>query len=124
MSRVAVVFFRDADGNVPVKDWLDTFVAKRGVEALAKCRVKLAYLANTGRDARRPHVDYLRNGIYELRARHRNANYRILFFYGSEVVAVAAHGLTKEATIPQQDIDIAIERKKIYEANTERHTCL
>ena len=53
----------------------------------------------------------MRDGIYELRARSGNINYRLLYFFHGQNVAVLAHGLTKEAEVPTADIERALERK-------------
>lgn len=74
-----------------------------------------------GHELRRPHADILRDGIHELRARVGNVNYRLLYFFHGKDIAVVAHGLTKEADIPARDIERAIERKRRYEQDPERH---
>ena len=40
-------------------------------------------------------------------------NYRILYFFCGQQVAVLAHSLTKEAAIPKLDIERALERKAL-----------
>lgn len=122
MPRTTVVFFKNMDGSVPVKLWLDEFVAKRNRKALIKCRGRLNYLAAQGRDARRPYADYLRDGIYELRAECGNVNYRLPYFFSGNAAVVIAHGLTKENKVPDKDIDLAIARKKAFESNPEGHS--
>lgn len=64
----------------------------------------------------------LRDGIYELRARSGNVNYRILYFFHGQNVAVLAHSLTKEAKVPKKDIERAIERKEAFGQDPEAHT--
>ena len=80
------------------------------------------FLSDLGHELRRPHADILRDGIYELRARSGNVNYRILYFYHGKNVAILAHGLTKEAKVPKQDIERVIERKATFEKDAERHS--
>ena len=75
-----------------------------------------------GHELRRPEADYLRDGVYELRARLGRVNYRILYFFHGANVAVLAHAITKEADVPAVDINRAIERRRRYEQNPERHT--
>ena len=74
-----------------------------------------------GHELRRPHADMLRDGIYELRARRGHVNYRMLYFFHGRDVAVVAHGLIKEKAVPPADIERAIERKRRYEQNPEKH---
>ena len=118
-----VVFYKDPDGSVPVKDWLEQEVAKRDIRIAAKCRVRIALLKERGNSLRRPFADYLRDGIYELRIAFGRVNYRILyFFYGGGEVIVLTHALTKEAEVPGKDIEIALQRKSLFESDPERHT--
>jgi hypothetical protein len=42
-------------------------------------------------------------------------------FHGRQV-AILAHSLTKEDKIPDVDIERAIKRKKLFEANPKEHT--
>jgi phage-related protein len=73
-------------------------------------------------EVRRPHADYLRDGIYELRARLGTVNYRILYFFHGTLAAVLAHGLVKTDRVPPKEIDWARERMKRFKANPGRHT--
>ena len=118
-----VVFFRDHDGSVPVKGWLDSEVAERDGRIAAKCRVRIELLREHGHLLHRPYADYLRDGIYELRMAFGRVNYRILYFFHKDREAVVlAHGLTKEDRVPDADIDLAAQRKTIFESNPERYT--
>lgn len=93
-------------------------------KALDKCVVRIERLRDEGYDLRRPEADYLRDGIYELRARHQNVNYRILYFFhtATGAAAILAHGLTKEDKVAARDIDLAIARKAKFESDPEAHT--
>ena len=64
----------------------------------------------------------LRDGIYELRVRRKRVNYRILYFFHGQNVAVLAHGLVKEKQVPDVDIQRAIERKRKLENDPDKHT--
>ncbi len=37
--------------------------------------------------------DYLRDGIYELRAKHIHVQYRILYFFDGQNIAILAHAI-------------------------------
>ncbi|PYV85490.1 MAG: hypothetical protein DMG05_22545 [Acidobacteria bacterium] len=86
-----------------------------------KCAVKIERLRELGHELRRPEADYLRNGIYELRASFQSVSYRILYFFHGKT-AVLSHGLTKEQVVPPREIDRALERKRKFESDPERHT--
>jgi phage-related protein len=119
--RTQLVFFKDDDGTVPVRDWL-LELRRRQRRAFAKCVVRIRRLAELGHELRRPEADLLRDGIYELRARDGRVNYRILYFFHGQSVAILAHGLTKEDKVPKSDIERAIRRKLAFEANPATHT--
>ena len=71
---------------------------------------------------RRPHADYLRDGIYELRASLSRVHYRIrYFFFGKNVVAVS-HGITKEGEVPPKEIELSITRMKLVKKSPAKYT--
>ena len=118
MPRTRVVFYQERDGHVPVLGWLDTLPAK----IQDKCVVKIERLRELGHELRRPEADLLRNGIYELRIGREGMNYRILYFFHGRMAAVLAHCLTKEREVPAKDIEVALERKQLFEQDPYRHT--
>jgi phage-related protein len=79
-------------------------------------------LAEVGHELRRPEADFLREGIYELRAKLGTLNYRILYFFHGRDAAVLAHSITKENEIPVVDINRALQRKLAFVANPAAHT--
>jgi len=121
VPQTELIFFQAENGSVPVLEWLQDLETKN-VVAADKCVAKLQILAERGHELRRPHADMLRDGIYELRVRSGNVNYRILYFFHGKNVAILSHGLTKEAKVPKQDIERAIERKVAFENDPERHS--
>ena len=97
-------------------DWLRELL-KTNERAWSNCRARIELLAQFGHELRRPAADYLRDGIYELRAKQGHVQYRMLYFFHGRQVAILAHSLTKEDKIPDVDIERAIKRKKLFEAN-------
>ncbi len=118
MGRIQVVMYREEDGSVPFLDWFDDLPEK----AQDKCRVRLERLAALGHELRRPEADSLRDNIYELRVRLRNANYRMLYFFHGSAMAVLSHGVVKEHRVPPNEIDRAAERKRQFDRDPTRHT--
>jgi hypothetical protein len=118
VPKTQVVFYREADGTVPVLVWFDGLPAK----AQDKCRVRIQRLSELGHELRRPEADLLRDGIYELRVGLQHINYRILYFFHGRVAAILAHGLTKEDRVPGDAIDAALARKRRYEQAPKLHT--
>ena len=121
MPRTQVAFFQDADGQAPVVNWLRELMATNE-KAWSHCRARIELLGQFGHELRRPAADYLRDGIYELRAKQGHVQYRILYFFYGRQIAILAHSLTKEDTIPATDIERAIKRKKLFELNPRKHT--
>ena len=48
-------------------------------------------------------------------------NYRMLYFFHGPEVVVVTHGLTKKAEVPAKDIDLAVERRELFESDPERY---
>ncbi len=117
MPTTRVVFFAD-EGGCPVLDWLDRLPKK----IQAKARVRIERLAEMGHELRRPETDYLRDNIYELRWRFQSVNYRILYFFHRKEAVVLSNGLTKEDRVSPREIDLAVERKAVFESDPAGHT--
>jgi hypothetical protein len=118
VPRTAVVFYQQEDGTVPVLEWL----AEISPKARAKCRVKIERLASLGHELRRPEADLLRDKIYELRIGLSGTNYRLLYFFHGNTVAVLSHGIVKDRVVPPKEIDRAIEYKRKFEETPAAHT--
>ena len=121
MPTTQVVFYQDADGHAPVVNWLQELL-KTNERAWTHCRARIELLAQSGHELRRPAADYLRDGIYELRAKQGHVQYRLLYFFHGRQMAILAHALTKETEIPAADIERVIKRKKLFESNPKAHT--
>ena len=84
---------------------------------------RIGQLAANGYELRRKAADYLTDGIYELRAKHIRVQYRQLYFFSGQNVAILAHAITKEEeAVPAIDIERALLRKRLFEENPEAHT--
>lgn len=121
MPHTEVFFYQDERGRAPVVEWLCE-LREQDQAAYAKCVAAIRRLAAEGQELRRPTADYLKDKIYELRAKRGRVNYRILYFFHGRNVAILAHALTKEHKVPQTDIERAIKRRRLYENDPEKHT--
>jgi phage-related protein len=117
MPLTTGVFFRDEKGGCPLLEWLDKLPAK----VQDKCIVKIERLQELGYELRRPEADFLRDGIYELRASFQSVNYRILYFFHQQT-AVISHGLTKGKEVPDREIELAIRHRTLFEMAPEKYT--
>ena len=92
MPEVRVVFFKRTDEKVPIKDWLDDLTKKDR----RKCLERVERLREEGHELDRPFAAYLKDGIYELRVKSGNVNYRMLYFFHEGRAVVITHGLVKK----------------------------
>jgi putative component of toxin-antitoxin plasmid stabilization module len=76
-----------------------------------------------GFQLRRPECDYLREGLYELRAKHGTVNYRVLYAFVGKSIALLSHGCTKEKAVPPIEIERAIKNLAQYKANPIKYSC-
>lgn len=75
----------------------------------AKVMAMVNLLEEEGSNLRRPYADYLRGGIYELRARVGHARYRILYFFCLGTNIVLTHAITKKSErVPEEAIERAL----------------
>jgi phage-related protein len=119
LAHTEVFFFREPkDSSVPLLKWLDQLPTK----VKAKCIERIDRLGELGHELRRPEADFLRDGIYELRASYQGVHYRMLYFFAGKAVVVLAHGLTKEAEVPPREINRAVGRKQMVDADFEKFT--
>ena len=119
MAQTGVFFYREPeDDSVPLLHWLGDLPTK----VQAKCVERIDRLGELGREMRRPEADFLRDGIYELRASYQGVHYRMLCFFAGKAVVVVSHGLTKKREVPPREIDQALRRKQLVEADFEKFT--
>src|SRR2546423_10109900 len=110
MPQSQVFLYKESHGETPVLDWMN-----------AACMARVRTLAAMGHELRRPHADYLRDGIYELRAKRGRVNYRILYFFHGRNIALLSNGLVKEREAPEIEIERALQRRRRYEQNPIVH---
>ena len=95
MPKTRVALYWEEDGACPFMVWFDKLPAK----VQDKCYLRLERLREMGHELRRPEADFLRDGIYELRASLGGVHYRILYFFHGAAAAVVSHGLAKERVV-------------------------
>ena len=118
MPKTELIAFRKDDGKVPLVEWLASLSEKER----QVCLVKIKRLKELGFELRRPECDYLRDGIYELRAKHGTVNYRVLYAFVGQNIALLSHGCTKEKEVPKIEIERAIKCLVEYKKNPVKHS--
>lgn len=122
MPPTSILLYQEKEGKSPIVDWL-VELKKTNRKGFAQCVGRIRQLEITGHELRRPSADYLRDGIYELRAKHLKVQYRILYFFYGQNVAILSHGIIKEhSAVPDVEIGEAIRRKQEFIKNPEAHT--
>lgn len=121
MPPTEVRAFRDEDGHVPFQTWVDE-LERRAPKAYAKCLARLIELAERGYEMRRPYADFLRDGIYELRASLAGIHYRVLYFFAGENAVVLSHGIIKQDRVPTKEIERAMDRMRLVLRSPDRYT--
>ena len=121
MPATEVLLYQEQDGTIPVLDWLKE-LQRKNRPAFEKCLFLVNLLEEFGHELRRPRADLLRDGVYELRTEVRNVHYRLLYGFVGKDIAVVAHALTKEAKVPDRDIDLAASRLAHARQSPQKHT--
>lgn len=119
MPKIQVVLYREADGGVPFLEWFE------GLSNHAKdqCTAKLTLLRESGHELRRPAAENLGGGLYELRAKSRGVNYRMLYFFDGRRAVVLSHGFDKQqAKVPEREMVRARERMRRFKSDPRAHS--
>lgn len=125
MPPCEVRIFQKSKDDVPFREWLETLTKPskaQNLDAVADIRALLGALGRQGHDLRRPQSAPLQKGVHELRARVKKVNYRVLYFWGGQGIAVLALGCTKEGEVDPADLKRAVQYKTLYEKDPQKHT--
>ena len=119
MPKTRVVFWCNDRGLAPFLEWFAGL--PEGTQD--RCVVRLERLKKLGHELRRPEADYLDSDIYEMRVKCQSINYRMLYFFAGRQEVVVSHGFSKqEAQVPKREMQLAIDRRRLFLADPERHT--
>jgi len=111
---LAVVFFRTEAGNEPVRAWLKG-LPREERHIIGEDLLTVQHAWPVGQ----PLVDYLGEGIWELRSRLPNRIARSLFIVARGEIVVVHGFIKKTRKAPAQDLDLARRRKRQYEQSYE-----
>lgn len=104
-----VVFFKTANGNEPVREWLKA-LSQDDCKIIGTDILTVQYAWPIGK----PLVDNLSDGIWEVRSRLDNRIARTLFAMINQEV-VLLHGFIKKTQkTPDDELALAKQRKKQY----------
>lgn len=106
-----VVFYKNEKGEEPAIDFLESLDPKMK----AKMTKTIYLLQVNGNKLREPYTKYLRDGIFELRAKEGSDITRVLYFYVIGNKAVLTHGFVKKTNkTPPSEIEKAIQYREDY----------
>ena len=112
MVKYEIEFFCLENGEEPAKDFL------KGLEPklLAKMLKIIDLLECNGPYVRLPYSEYLRDGIFEIRAKQSTNIARVLYFFVEGKKIILTNGFVKKTQkTPKEEIIKAIKYKKDYE---------
>jgi len=111
MSKWKIEYYTTRSDHCPAEEFLDSLTN----EEFARLNSKILLLQELGINLRRPHVGFLRDKIYELRARDRKKQLRILYFFFDGNKIIFSHGIVKKLErVPDAEIARAIMHYEDY----------
>ena len=111
MPRIRVAYYIKEDGSIPVKDFINSLEMKMR----AKVRWTILLFQEKGNELRSPYSEYLKDGIYELRAKQGSNITRVLYFFVIGNTAILTNGFTKKTQkTPVREIELAKKYREDY----------
>jgi len=107
-----VIFFKTDSGNEPVRDWLKG-LSKEDCKVIGTDILSVQYAW----PVRKPLVDNLGDGIWEVRSRLDNRIARTLFVVANQEIVLLHGFIKKQQKAPADELDLAKKRKKQYLQN-------
>ena len=105
-------FYTLPDGNVPVKDFLDSLDPKMRGKAL----YGLSILEEFGNRLREPYSKSVGDGLFELRVKFASDITRIFYFFVVDNKIILTNGFVKKTTkTPRRELELAQKYKADYE---------
>jgi len=109
-----VVFYRDEEGNEPVKE----FILNQPDGAIGEILHVFDLLYRFNLSLGLPYIEKVRGRVWAFRIKHSSDYYRILYFTFSGKKFVLLHAVKKQSNkLSNRDIKLAIERMDQHEAN-------
>src|SRR2546422_7950883 len=109
-----VVFFKTDAGNEPVREWLKKLPSEDR-KTIGADILSVQYAWPVGK----PLVDSLGDGLWEVRSRLNNRIARTLFAVVDEEIVLLQGFIKKQQKTPQDELDLARKRKRLYMQNYE-----
>jgi phage-related protein len=95
------IYYTDPKGQSPV----EAFIKELNLKTRAKILARIEFLEEHWQDLRRPYVDSLSGGLYELRLISSGSQIRIVYAYICKDYIVLLHGIVKKTTeVPKGEL--------------------
>jgi phage-related protein len=102
------IYYEDNKGDKPAENFIDDLDLKIKAKVLAR----IEFLEEHWHELRRPYVDTIEDGLYELRVQFAKNKIRVIYAYMFKDYIVLLHGLIKATKqIPESDKLIAKRRR-------------
>ncbi len=106
-----VEFYEKEDGDIPVKNFLNSL----DVKMRNKILMILTVLQEKGNQLREPYSKHLEDGIFEVRGKVGNDISRVLYFFYYNGKIIMTNGFIKKSQkTPKKEIDLAKKYRKEY----------
>lgn len=107
-----VEFFEKDNGRCPVAEFLAGLSPKKDLPYIYN---SIKQLEEHGYRLKRPHAAFLKDGIWELRVKTINGNFRFFYFFFEKDKIIITHGIKKKTSaVNPQEIEYAKECRAIY----------
>lgn len=114
-KKLQVRFWCNANGKEPVRDWLKSLLKEEKKDIGDDLKT-----VELGWPIGMPTCSHLREGIWEVRTNLSSNKIARVLFYTTNKYLVLVHGFIKKTQkTPNEDIDLALKRKKASEAITK-----
>lgn len=111
--RKKAIYYEDERCYKPVEE----FINGLGVKTKAKVLARIAFLEERWQELRRPYVDALEDGLYELRVIFSGSQVRVIYAYMFKDYIVLLHGIVKKTKeVPHEDMLKAKNRMLDFQA--------
>ena len=118
MTNFTVVPYQKENGNIPIKDFLNSL----DVKMRAKMYGLIGILKEKGNQLRELYSKHLDDGIFELRCKVGSNITRVLYFFYYKGQIVLTNGFVKKTQkTPPEEIELAKKRRSDYITRVENY---
>ena len=99
--RKKAIYYENERNNRPVEEFINDLEFKTKAKVLAR----IEFLEERWQELRRPYVDTLKEGLYELRVIFSGNQVRVIYAYMFKDYIILLHGIIKKTKeVPQEDM--------------------